>query len=134
MKTMRAPQKSVTWNAASIPALLLLGATCGSAIASTEIQAPCPESTSHSDVLHSILEADRERAPMVRTVDGSESVSQAPRADTDTDQLDNEIDDVSPQVDSSVSDTTGPEYSTRFPGVSASDMPRFRRHMFRTDI
>jgi hypothetical protein len=131
---MRAPQKSVTWNAASIPALLLLGATCGSAIASTEIQAPCPESTSHSDVLHSILEADRDRAPLVRTVDGAESVSQTPRADTDTDQPESEIDDVSPQVESPVSDTTGPEYSTRFPGVSASDMPRFRQHMFRTDI
>jgi len=131
---MKAPQKSVTWNAASIPALLLLGATCGSAIASTEIQAPCPESSSHSDVLHTILEADQDRAPLVRTVDGNESVSQAPRADAETDRADSKINDGDQSVDSPVSDVTGPAYTTRIPGVSANDMPRFRRHMFRTDI
>lgn len=134
MRTLKAPQKSVTWSAASIPALLLLGATCGSAIASTEIQAPCPESTSQSDALHAILETDEGRAPLVRTVEGNESVSQAPHTDVDADQTDDKVDDANRSVDSPLSDTTGPTFTTRIPGVSANDMPRFRRHMFRTDI
>jgi hypothetical protein len=37
-------------------------------------------------------------------------------------------------VDLSSSDSSVPEFTTRLPSVSANDMPRFRRHMFRTDI
>ena len=134
MKTLKATQKSANWSAASIPALLLLGATCGTAVASTEIQAPCPESVSHGDALHAILETDDSRPPLVRTVDSSESASQAPLADADADQAENKVDDTDRPAESPLSDTTGPAFTTRIPGVSANDMPRFRRHMFRTDI
>jgi len=36
--------------------LLLLGAACGTALASTEIQAPCPETVAQTNVLEAIVE------------------------------------------------------------------------------
>ena len=134
MNKMKAPQKSVTWNAASIPVLLLLGAACGSAVASTEIQSPCPETTSQETALHAILEnGDHSQAALVRTVEGNDTVSRALRKDAGTDAGD-KPDQVSEAVESPVSDSNVPEFTTQLPGVSANDMPRFRRHMFRTDI
>jgi hypothetical protein len=35
---------------------------------------------------------------------------------------------------SSVRNAPLPQFTTKLPGVAANDMPRFRRHMFRTDI
>ena len=134
MNKMKAPQKSVTWNAASIPVLLLLGAACGSAVASTEIQSPCPETTSQETALHTILESgDHPQTALVRTVEGNDTVSRALRKDAGTDAGD-KSDQVSEAVESPVSDSNVPEFTTQLPGVSANDMPRFRRHMFRTDI
>ena len=115
MKTFKAPQKNVAWSAASIPALLLLGAICGSAVASTDI--PCPDSAKKiDDTLHAILASDD---------------SDAALADTSADE---KAEDTSETVESPVNESATPELTTRLPGVSANDMPRFRRHMFRTDI
>ena len=134
MKTMKAPQKGVTWSTATMPALLLLGVACGSAVASTEIQAPCPETASQSDALHSILGSDNANTPLMRHVEGNESVSRPPLADSDADPTDGKADNSHEAVDSPVGDSPVPKYTSQLPGVSASDMPRFRRHMFRTDI
>ena len=134
MRTLKAPQTSVTWSATSIPALLLLGALSGSALASTEIQAPCPESDSHADALQAILDSTDIQSPLVRTVDGSESVTPAPVADTGTESTIEENGDMSEADDPSLRDSKSLEFATRLPGISANDMPRFRRHMFRTDI
>ena len=135
MRTLKAPQTSVTWSATSIPALLLLGALSGSALASTEIQAPCPESDDgHTDALHAILDSTDNQSPHIRTVDSSESVTPAPVADTGTESTSEENGDVSEADDSSLRDSSLSDFTTRVPGVSANDMPRFRRHMFRTDI
>jgi hypothetical protein len=111
---MKAPQKSVTWNAASIPALLLLGTLSGTAVASTEIQAPCPETVSQTDVLHVIIE--KETQPLAETRNEEKSA------------------EAEESAESPVSESSGTEFTTRLPGVSANDMPGFRRHMFRTDI
>jgi hypothetical protein len=134
VKTLKAPQKSITWSTATMPALLLLGVACGSAVASTEIQTPCPEAASQSDALHAILGSDDAKAPLMRPVEGNDSVSRAPLADSGVDLADDEADSSHDTVDSTVSESPIPEYTSRLPGVSASDMPRFRRHMFRTDI
>jgi Tfp pilus assembly protein FimV len=94
--------------------LLLLGAACGTALASTEIQSPCPETVAQTDVLQAIVE------------DKSAPLSEAAAKD--------KAQDTTEEVESPVSDTKAPEFTTRLPGVSANDMPGFRRHMFRTDI
>lgn len=133
MRTMTAPQTSVTWSATSIPTLLLV-ALSGSALASTEIQAPCPESESHAEALHAILDSTDMPSPLVRTVDSIDSVTPAAVANTGTESTIEENGDVSEADDPSLSDSSVPEFTTRLPGVSANDMPRFRRHMFRTDI
>jgi len=114
VRTMKAPQKSVTWNAASIPVLLLLGTVSGTAVASTEIQAPCPETVSQTDVLHVIIE--KETQPLTET------------------RSEEKASDAEDNAESPVSESSTPEFTTRLPGVSANDMPGFRRHMFRTDI
>lgn len=134
MRTLKAPQTSVTWNATSIPALLLIGALSGSAFASTEIQAPCPESGSRAEALEAILDVTDIQSPLVRTVDATESVTPAPVADNGAESTLEENGEVSEADDSSLRDSSSPEFTARLPGVSANDMPRFRRHMFRTDI
>jgi hypothetical protein len=134
VRTLKAPQTSVTWSATRIPTLLLLGALSGSAFASTEIQTPRPESDSQAEALHAILDSTDIQSALVRTVDGSESVTAAPVADTGSESTIEENGDVSEADDPSLRDPSSLEFTTRLPGVSAKDMPRFRRHMFRTDI
>ena len=134
MRTLKAPQTSVAWSATSIPALLLLGALSGSALASTEIQAPRPESDNHAEALQVILDDTNIQSPLVRTADSTESVTPAPVANTGTDSTIEENGDVPEADNPSLGDFSSPEFTTRLPGVSANDMPRFRRHMFRTDI
>ena len=134
MRTLKAPQTSVTWNATSIPALLALVALSGSALASTEIKEPCPESESHAEALHAILDNTDIQPPAIRTVDATESVTSSPVADTATDSTIDENGDMVENDDPSLTDTSAPEFTTQLPGVSANDMPGFRRHMFRTDI
>ena len=94
--------------------LFLLGAACGTALASTEIQAPCPETVARTEVLKVIVE------------DKSVPLGEAAAKD--------KAQETTEDVESPVSDTKAPEFTTRLPGVSANDMPGFRRHMFRTDI
>lgn len=94
--------------------LMLLGAACGTAVASTEIQAPCPELAAQTDVLHAVIKDD--------TAALTETAAEETQ-DTETEQ-----------AESPVTDAKTPEFTTRLPGVSANDMPGFRRHMFRTDI
>lgn len=134
MRTLKAPQTSVTWNASSIPALLLLGALSGSAFAATEIQSPCPESGSRAEALDTILDVADIQPPLVRTVDATESVTPASAADNGAESALEENRDVSEADDSSPRDSSSPEFTARLPAVSVNDMPSFRRHMFRTDI
>ena len=98
----------------NLTTLLLLGAACGTALASTEIQAPCPESVAQTEVLHVIVE------------DKSVPLTEA--------AIKKKAQEAAEEVESPVSDAKAPEFTTRLPGVSANDMPGFRRHMFRTDI
>ena len=130
MKTAKASQTSVSRSAASIPALLLLGALSGSALAATDIHEPCHEAADSADVLHTFIAGNDISAPLLRTVDTAESAVPA-RAAEAADDDDSEADeaDTAPAADAST-----PAYTTRLPGVSANDMPGFRRHMYRTDI
>ena len=128
MKSIKAPRTSVSRSATSIPALLLLGALSGTALAATEIQEPCPEAAARDDVLRTFI-AEDEKAPLVRTVDTTETTSSKHVADAD-DKSAPETED----ADDAGTDSSSPAYTTRLPGVSANDMPGFRRHMYRTDI
>ena len=93
---------------------LLLLAVSGTTVASTEIQAPCPETVSQTDVLHVIVSDETARL--------SEAAAEEKTAEA------------TEEKESADSETKTPEFTTRLPGVSANDMPGFRRHMFRTDI
>ena len=126
MKTIKAPRTNVSRSVGSIPALLLLGALSGTALAATDIQEPCPDADARKEVLTAFIAEDTP-AQLVRTVDAKEPAA-TPDAD-DTKSADSEESDSAALSDSSV-----PAFTTRLPGVSASDMPGFRRHMYRTDI
>jgi hypothetical protein len=54
--------------------------------------------------------------------------------DTNNDAADEQAEETRAEAKSPVRDSAAPEFTTRLPGVSANDMPRFRRHMYRTDI
>jgi len=115
--------------------LLLLGAWCGSALASTEIQSPCPEPSEQSEAsLHEILDGDKVTSPTIRTIDSSDAVTPPPLADTASEQAIDEHDSENAHKDAASSSSEIPEITARLPGISSSELPRFRRHMFRTDI
>ncbi len=130
MKSTKAPRTSVSRSATSIPALLLLGALSGTALAATDIQDPeCPEAAAQKEVLRAIIN-DAAEAPLVRTVEATESTAPVKAAESDSDSSS----DTEEAVSAPASDSSTPAYTTQLPGVSASDMPGFRRHMYRTDI
>ena len=129
MKIIKAPRTSVSRSATSIPALLVLVALSGTALAATDIQQPCPETQAKKDVLQAFI-ADDAKAPLVRTVEATKSAvpAKSSKADAETDQ------DAEDAVSTPAPDSSTPALTTRLPGVSANDMPGFRRHMYRTDI
>jgi hypothetical protein len=103
---------------ASSAAALLLGAWCGSALASADVQAPGPELAAHTETsLHEILSDDEIASPTIRTLESTA-----------------EQDEAGENEDLTTLKSDAPEMTTRLPGVSSSDSPRFRRHMYRTDI
>lgn len=118
MTTQTAPQKYLALRSSGISALMLLAACCGSALASSDIPAPPPELVAHTDTsLHGIL--DEEAAPpALKTLDSSKTRGESKEDAEEVTLGDMEIADI----------------ATRLPGVSATDLPRFRRQMFRTDI
>jgi hypothetical protein len=130
VKTVKAPQATASRNAVSIPALVLLGALSGSAIAATDIQAPCPEPADSAHMLHTFIAGSDSSAPLVRTVEATEAAVSARAADA----ADENASDADETETTPAADAATPAYSTRLPGVSANDMPGFRRHMYRTDI
>ena len=96
---------------------LLLGAWAGPALASNDISAACPALTAHTDAsLHEMLDGDVTVAA-IRTVDASKSVA---------------LTDTSAELGDGGRRDCGDLLV--LPGVSSTDLPRFRRQMFRTDI
>jgi hypothetical protein len=81
--------------------------------------------------LHAILDNNDVTSPSLRTVDSANAVSPAPVADAAAKPNHEEGSDADAVV---IQRSAAPEISTRLPGVSSSDEPRFRRHMYRTDI
>lgn len=134
MATRKAPQTHASLSATGISALLL-GIGCGAAMASTtESLTHCPEIEPHSTLsLHEILPDDATTATTIRTVDSSSAVTAPAVANSSADDSLTEVDE---SRDSDESTTTAPvsRITTRLPGVPDSDVPRFRRQMFRTDI
>lgn len=127
MKSIEARRTSVSRSVTGIPTLVLLGALSGTALAATDIQDPCPETQARSETLHA-LRADDASGPLVRTVEATET------ATTKVTEADNEASVDAEEAASDTADSSAPAYTTQLPGVSANDMPGFRRHMYRTDI
>lgn len=131
MTTRKAAQQVQMLSATGIASLLLLG----SALASTENQVPCPELANDAETsLHAILDSADVTSPTIRTIESSEAVSPTPVADTTAKPTDEAREATGNADQAVVGHKAIPEISARLPGVSASDQPRFRRHMFRTDI
>jgi len=84
--------------------------------------------------LHDILDSDDITSPVIRTIDSSESLTSASVAGAHSKMsvVDNEK--LASSEDSSARIAPVAKITTRLPGVPESDLPRFRRHMFRTDI
>jgi hypothetical protein len=136
VKTPKDPRKSLRQSAVGLSALLLLGSLSGTAIAATDIKAPCPELASASDAMDSFI-ATESTETIARTVDAVETISSKPLADNALNQPASDADDSTAADDSSAEDAKNPELTSRtsrLPGVSANDLPGFRRHMYRTDI
>ena len=118
MNSRRAPATISALGATTGAVALVLGAWCGSAFASADVQAPRSELVSHTETsLHEILGDAEIASPAIRTID-------APAKQKDE----------GGKEDVTISESETPEIATRLPGVSASDSPRFRRQMYRTDI
>jgi len=129
--TRQAPQ---TYVALSIMAFLSLSAWCASALASSETQALSPLLAAHSDAsLPDILRGDP-RVPTLRTLDSSTIVTQPALTDARQETTELQSSDHEAPDEASLLITEIPDLTTRLPGVSAVDLPRFRRYMLRTDI
>jgi len=102
VNSRRAPATISALGATTGAVALVLGAWCGSAFASADVQAP---------------RDDEIASAAIRTID-------APAKQKDE----------GGKEDVTISESETPEIATRLPGVSASDSPRFRRQMYRTDI
>jgi len=115
--------------------MLLLGAWCVPSLASTDIQAPCPELGTTTDAsLHEVLSDEDVTMPTIRRTDTSDVVRLPAVAATKVESDYKDHDVSSDLEDTALRNSKTAAIVTRLPGVSASDQPRFRRNMFRTDI
>ena len=135
MRTRQAPHTHVTLSATGISALLLLGFCCGTALASTDAPEPCPEMGDYDEAsLREILDSDEITASAIRVVDSKNSVATATLADARSNASLAEHEEVANAEDTADRSAPVAEITTRLPGVPETDLPRFRRQMFRTDI
>ena len=134
MKTLLAPRKTITRTSASLPSLLVLVALGGSALAATDIQAPCPETARSEQAFKAFLERDTTDSPAVQPADASETLGAGPLAERHEKESPPKPDEAVTADDADVTDSAVPELTTRLPGVSVNDLPGFRKHMYRTDI
>jgi hypothetical protein len=133
VKTLKVPRKSLGRRASSIPALLILGTLSSTALAATDIEAPCPQATQSSDVLDAFIERDA-TTPVARTIDATETISSRPIDSSGNEKSVAESEDLTSTDESDPIERPISEYTSRLPGVAVNDMPGFRRHMYRTDI
>ena len=115
-------------------ALLGLSAWCASALASSDIQIPCPELVAHSDASLQVVLDEDVRRPSLQRLEAATIVTLPPLAENaaEADPLQTEADASSDE--STLRNTEIPDLATRLPGISATDALRFRRNMLRTDI
>ena len=125
-------------------AALLLVAWCSPTLAATGVDVECPESEPQNKLVATNVEIPELEIPSLKIdvaehgVDSSsdieDEISDPPLASpavTKGEEVDEAAEDVE-DADAGVSDT--PPTATRLPGVPESELPRFRRQMYRTDI
>lgn len=131
MNTRQAPQ---TYVALSIMAFLSLSAWCASALASSETQMPRPSLAAHGDARLSDILGGDVRVPGLHALDSSTITTLPALTDTRPETTGLQNSDREAPAKASRPSTEIPSRATRLPGVSAVDLPRFRRYMLRTDI
>ena len=115
-------------------ALLGLSAWCASALASSDVQIPCPELVAHSDASLPVLLDEDVRTPLLQRLEAATIVILPPLAENAADVDALQTDGQSTAEESTLRNTEIPDLATRLPGISATDALRFRRNMLRTDI
>ena len=114
--------------------LLGFSAWGASAIASSDIQIPCPELAAHNESsLPAVLDVDV-RAPSLQRLEAATIVTLPPLTESgdEADALRSDVD--SSADEGALRNSEIPDLATRLPGISATDALRFRRNMLRTDI
>lgn len=142
MRTRQAPQAHLNLSATGISALLLLGFCCGTALASTDASEPCPEMGEpcsemrdyDESSLREILDSDEITSSAIRVVESKSSVAATAVANTRSNAPVAEHEKVADSENSADRSAPVAEITTHLPGVPETDLPRFRRQMFRTDI
>ena len=131
---MTTRQTGKTYVALSMTALFSLSAWCAAALASSDVQVPRPELIAHADTsLHGILD-ENATSPTLRTLDSSDIVTLPALADASSETTESATEKSETSAEVSLGSAEMPDVAARLPGVSAIDLPRLRRHMFRTDI
>ena len=129
MITRKATTKYVRIVTASLAAMLMLSAPPVSA--SNELPLPCLDLSAHADQSLRDMLDDDVTVPAIRTVDASKSVS---LIETSSESADEGGSKTESPDDGNTRNTEVPDIATRLPGVSTTDLLRFRQQMFRTDI
>lgn len=131
MTARQAPRTTISL---SLTAVLSLGVWSVSAFAANETQVPCPQLAAHTDAaLHEILDGDSS-SDTLQTIDPTNIATLPALAETSADSTDLEVNETEPSDEATIPNTEIPDIATRLPGVSSTEMPRFRRYMLRTDI
>lgn len=131
---MTTRQTGKTYVALYMTALFSLSAWCAAALASSDVQVPRPEPIAHADTsLHDILD-ENATSPTLQTLDSSDIVTLPALADASVETTESATEKRETSAEVSLGSTEMPDVAARLPGVSEIDLPRLRRHMFRTDI
>lgn len=123
-------------NVAAAVAVLVLGAWCAPALASSGVDIRCPESESALDTpLVSVspsLAAHQDSA--IEEILDHEPISMPTLAETATESDIETLGDTDAVREETTPTARTPAIITRLPGVPESSLPSFRRQMHRTDI
>ena len=143
MTTRLAPTNNALTCGSGLAALLLV-AWCSPTLAATGVDVECPESEAQNRLVATDVQIPQLELPALNisvaehgvdsSADIEDEISDPPLASPtvtngkEAEEVAEDIDD----ADDGISDTS--PTATRLPGVSESELPRFRRQMYRTDI
>lgn len=141
MNKREAPATSAATSASGIAALLLLSAWCVPAVGSSSvpIQSDQAENTLPAIEISAATSRPAARAEpdLTENLDDKDASIHADRPaipEATNKLLIEEIEDIGASEDGAFRFSKNPGVAARLPGVSETALPRFRHHMYRTDI